>query len=77
MSFQELGSLGELVGALAVLATLVYLAMQTRQTRIAAEQSAYFSQNQATIGTVEMYRRRRRDSGHRVTSVVCDPSCRG
>jgi hypothetical protein len=37
MSIQELGSLGELIGAVAVLATLVYLAIQTRLTRIASE----------------------------------------
>jgi hypothetical protein len=37
MNIQELGSLGEFVGAIAVMATLVYLAIQTRLTRKAAE----------------------------------------
>ena len=32
MSIVELGSLGEFIGALAVLATLIYLAMQVRQS---------------------------------------------
>ena len=31
MSISELGSLGEFVGSIAVLATLIYLAMQIRQ----------------------------------------------
>lgn len=31
MSIQDLGALGELLGSVAVLATLIYLAMQTRQ----------------------------------------------
>jgi hypothetical protein len=37
MNIQELGSLGEFVGAIAVMVTLVYLAIQTRLTRKAAE----------------------------------------
>jgi uncharacterized membrane protein YebE (DUF533 family) len=32
MSLQDLGSLGEFIGSIAVLATLIYLAYQTRQT---------------------------------------------
>lgn len=55
MSIQELGSLGEFISAIAVLVTLVYLTVQTRQTRKAAEQSAYFSELQANVSTVEMY----------------------
>ena len=31
LTIQDLGALGELLGSVAVLATLVYLAMQTRQ----------------------------------------------
>jgi len=57
MSIQELGSIGELIGAVAVLFTLVYLAVQTRQTRIAAELSAYFTQLRATNDTIELYAR--------------------
>jgi len=33
MSITELGALGEFVGSLAVLATLVYLAIQVRQSK--------------------------------------------
>ena len=48
MNIQDLGSLGELVGAFAVVFALIYLAIQTRQARIAAEESAKHSQIQAT-----------------------------
>ncbi len=37
MTMQELGSLGEILRVIAVLATLVYLAVQTRDTRVAFE----------------------------------------
>ena len=39
LTIQDLGALGELLGSVAVLATLVYLALQTRQntTAIAAQ----------------------------------------
>ena len=35
LTIQDLGSLGELLGSVAVLATLVYLALQTRQNTMA------------------------------------------
>ncbi len=35
LTIQDLGALGELLGAVAVLATLVYLALQTRQNTMA------------------------------------------
>ena len=35
MTIQDLGSLGELLGSVAVLATLIYLALQTRQNTMA------------------------------------------
>ncbi len=35
LTIQDLGALGELLGSVAVLATLVYLAMQTRQNTMA------------------------------------------
>ncbi len=35
LTIQDLGALGELLGSIAVLATLVYLAMQTRQNTVA------------------------------------------
>jgi len=38
LSIQTLGSLGEFIGSIAVLITLVYLAVQTRQTVKAAKQ---------------------------------------
>jgi hypothetical protein len=41
MNIQTLGSLGEFIGSLAVLVTLVYLAVQTRQTVINARQRSY------------------------------------
>ena len=37
MSLQELGSLGEFLGFIAVLATLVYLSVQTRQAKRSAQ----------------------------------------
>ena len=64
MNIQDLGSLGEFIGAIAVVATLVYLAIQTRLTRKAAEvtqraaeQTAKFSSQQMTQGVAEMYSR--------------------
>ena len=35
MTIQDLGALGEFFGSIAVLATLIYLALQTRQNRMA------------------------------------------
>jgi len=35
MTIQDLGAIGELLGSIAVLATLVYLALQTRQNTVA------------------------------------------
>ena len=35
MTIQDLGALGELLGSVAVLATLIYLALQTRQNAMA------------------------------------------
>lgn len=57
MSVQDLGSIAEFIGAVAVIVTLVYLAIQTRQARIAAEQSAKFAQMQATGSIAEAYSR--------------------
>ena len=46
MDWEAIGSIGEAVGALAVLATLIYLAVQTKQTRLAVESgSAVTTQN--------------------------------
>ena len=35
LTIQDLGALGELLGSVAVLATLIYLALQTRQNTLA------------------------------------------
>ena len=35
MTIQDLGALGELIGSVAVLATLIYLTLQTRQNTMA------------------------------------------
>lgn len=55
MSIAELGSLGEFVSAVAVLVTLIYLALQTRQSRIAAQETAKFSGLQATHSMLDLY----------------------
>jgi len=47
MTIQEIGSIGELLGALAVLVTLIYLASQSRQTRIATQSTLLLSQAEA------------------------------
>jgi len=57
MSIQDLGSVGELIGALAVIATLIYLSIQTRLTRKATEETANFASSQATYAAVEAYDR--------------------
>ena len=41
MSIIELGALGEFIAAIAVLVTLVYLAIQTKQSKTAAKASAH------------------------------------
>lgn len=52
MTIQDLGSLGELVGAFAVVATLIYLSVQTRLTREAAQETAKFASSQATFNSM-------------------------
>jgi hypothetical protein len=37
MNWDAIGAIGEIVGAIAVVATLVYLSVQTTRTRIAIE----------------------------------------
>ncbi len=49
MTIQDLGALGELLGSVAVLATLVYLAMQTRQNTLAISAQL----DAAAIGTTQ------------------------
>jgi hypothetical protein len=43
MSIMELGALGEFVGAFAVVATLIYLALQIRQNSAMLKQNHEFS----------------------------------
>ena len=50
MSIQDWGAVGEIVGALAVLITLVYLTIQTRRLRLTGERSI-------TIGVAEAHSR--------------------
>lgn len=50
MSIQDLGSIGEFLGAVAVLVTLIYLAIQTRQLRKTSERNT-------TIGVAEAHAR--------------------
>ena len=57
MTIQDMGSLGEFVSAVAVLVTLVYLAIQTREARTAAEESAKFAAQEATRAAPAMYAR--------------------
>lgn len=49
MDWDALGAIGELVGAVAVVASLVYLARQIRQNSSLVEQSAAAAQAQAAI----------------------------
>ena len=53
MNIQELGSLGEFVGAIAVMITLVYLAIQTRLTRKAAEVTQRAAEETAKYASVQ------------------------
>lgn len=41
MNIQDLGAIGEIVGGVAVIATLVYLSVQMRQANIATHRSMY------------------------------------
>jgi hypothetical protein len=57
MTIEYLGAISEMIGAVAVIVTLVYLAIQTRQSRIAAEQSVDLAKMQATGSVAEAYSR--------------------
>ena len=45
MTIQDLGALGELIGSVAVLATLIYLTLQTRQVYVDGEYVGRGTQN--------------------------------
>ncbi len=55
MSIMELGALGEFVGAFAVVATLIYLALQIRQNSAMLEQNHEFSRASILQGSNVMY----------------------
>jgi hypothetical protein len=55
VNIQELGSLGEFVSAIAVMATLIYLAIQTRLARKAAEETAEFQAKLSVRSVVDLY----------------------
>ena len=55
MNIQDLGAIGEFVSALVVLVSLVYIAVQTRQARAAAEETAKFASLQATHSIIDLY----------------------
>ena len=50
MNWDALGAIGELVGAVAVLLTLIYLAVQTRLARIASEETRKLVALEAVVG---------------------------
>ncbi|MGR8950542.1 MAG: hypothetical protein ACU84Q_21060 [Gammaproteobacteria bacterium] len=57
MTVQDIAAISETIGAAAVVVTLIYLAVQTRQSRIAAEQSVNLAKVQATSSVAEAYSR--------------------
>jgi len=57
MTIEYLGAISEMIGAVAVIVTLIYLAIQTRQSRIAAQQSVNLAKVQATGSVAEAYSR--------------------
>ncbi len=66
MDLTQLANLGEFVGGIAVLVTLIYLALQTRQTRAAAQESARLAAVEGTYASTMSY-------GHWRGLVLGDP----
>ena len=56
MTITELGALGEFVGAIAVVATLVYLALQVRQSKLATLAATEFARDELTIRSLQAER---------------------
>ena len=52
MNWEALGALGELAGAIAVIATLVYLAVQVRYAKRQIEINGIYSRAQTSVGTL-------------------------
>ncbi len=57
MNWEIASAIAEITGTIAVIVTLIYLAVQTRQSRIAVEQTADSAKLQATLSVVEIYSR--------------------
>ena len=55
MNWDALGALGEIIGAAAVVLTLGYLAVQTRQARMASQETAKFASLETTRSMVSLY----------------------
>ena len=60
MSIMELGALGEFVGAFAVVATLIYLTIQVRQSKDAMEENSRMARVAVSAQTFEIYAEHRR-----------------
>ena len=59
MTLQDIGSIGELVGALATVATLAYLAVQVRQNSIQLDESARLTRLSHSARQVDSFSRHR------------------
>lgn len=59
MTLQDLGSIGELVGAIATIATLAYLSVQIRQNSAHMREATNVAKMQASDRTVETFSRYR------------------
>lgn len=59
MTLQDLGSIGELVGAIATIATLAYLAIQIKQNSSHMREATNLAKLQANDSTVESFSRYR------------------
>ena len=55
MNWDAIAAIGEIFGATAVVISLLYLASQTRQSRIAAEETAKYAGLQATHSMLDLY----------------------
>ena len=60
MSIMELGAMGEFVGAIAVVATLIYLAIQVRQSKQATQENSRLARAAVSAQTYEIFAEHRR-----------------
>jgi len=56
MTITELGALGEFVGAIAVVVTLAYLAVQVRQSKLVTLAATEFARDELTIRSLQAER---------------------